>query len=128
MPATAGIPDPLKRREILYGGTSKESLLAHARAYEEAGRCDDALQFFEQAGDRQGLERMKQKAHEIGDAFMLKRIAKAMPDLVGPADWEAMVRRAEELGKTLYAEQARQALTGHLEALEPEEKQHLEKA
>jgi hypothetical protein len=123
------LPDPLKRREILYGVTTPpEALVEYGMAYEEAGRMDDALQFFEQAKDAKGLGRVKEHALEAGDAFMLKRIAKAMPDLVAPADWERMAKHADELGKVLFAEQARQALAGHLEAAEPEEKQGLGKA
>jgi hypothetical protein len=123
------LPEPLKRREILYGVTTPtETLIEYGQAYEEAGRMDDALQFFEQAKDQKGLARMKVHAFKIGDAFVLKRIAKVAPEMVTPADWEQMVKRAEELGKNLFAEQARQALAGHLEALEPEEKQGLGKA
>ena len=123
------LPAPLKRREILYGvNTPPETLVEYGLAYEEAGRMDDALQFFEQAKDAKGLGRVKDFAFKNGDAFMLKRIAKAMPELVAPADWERMAKRAEELGKALFAEQARQALAGHLEAAEPEEKQGLSKA
>jgi hypothetical protein len=122
------LPEPLRRREILYGPqTPPETLIEYGKAYEEAGRIDDALQFFEQARDRAGLERVKHQAFQAGDAFMLKRIAKAMPEMVTPADWEQMASRAEALGKQLYAEQARQALAGHLEAVEPEEKQGLGK-
>jgi hypothetical protein len=123
------LPDPLKRREILYGAsTPPEALVEYGLAYEEAGRMDDALQFFEQAADRKGLARMKDHAFATGDAFVLKRIAKVAPDMVAPADWERMVKRAEELGKAFFAEQARSAIAGHLEAVEPEEKQGLGKA
>ncbi len=123
------LPDPLKRREILYGvNTPTETLVEYGMAYEAAGRMDDALQFFEQARDPKGLKRMKDHAFKAGDAFVLKRIAKVAPEMVAPADWEQMAKRAEELGKALFAEQARQALAGHLEALEPKEKQGLGKA
>ncbi|HOX05658.1 MAG TPA: hypothetical protein PK280_04575 [Planctomycetota bacterium] len=123
------LPDPLRRREILYGvDTPAATLSEYGQAYEEEGRFDDALQFFEQARDAKGLGRIKEQAFKLGDAFMLKRIAKAMPEMATPADWERMAKRAEELGKNLFAEQARQALAGHLEAVEPEEKQGLGKA
>jgi hypothetical protein len=122
------LPDPLRRRDVLYGPeTPPEVLVEYGQAYEDAGRMDDALQFFEQARDRAGLARLKAYAFKVGDAFILKRIAKASPELVTPGDWEQLVQRAEGLGKTLYAEQARQAIAGHLEALEPEEKQGLGK-
>jgi hypothetical protein len=122
------LPKPLKRREILYGpNTPPEVLVDYGRAYEEKGFLDDALQFFEQARDREGLERMKAAALRDGNAFALKRVAKCLPELVTPADWEALIARAEEQGLALYAGQGRAALAGHLEAAEPEEKQGLSK-
>jgi hypothetical protein len=125
----AQLPKPLKRREILYGPiTPPETLIELGRAYEQEGRLDDALQFFEQARDRAGLERMKAAALRDGNAFILKRVAKCLPELVTPADWEALIAKAEELGLALYAEQGRAAIAGHLEASEPEEKKGLGKS
>ncbi len=127
MPVT--LPDPLRRRDILFGAdTPKEVLLEHARAYEEADKLDEALQFYAEAADRPGLERVRAKAIEAGDAFILKAVARAMPELVAEADWKSLIARADALGKELYAEQARGALEGHLEALEPEEKRGQGKA
>lgn len=123
------LPDPLKRRDILFGAdTPKEVLLEYARTYEEADKLDEALQFYAEAVDRPGLERVKTKAIEAGDAFILKAVARAIPELVAEADWKSLISRAESLGKELYAEQARGALEGHLEALEPEEKRGQGKA
>ena len=123
------LPDPLKRRDILFGvDTPKEVLVEYARAYEEADKLDEALQFYAEAADRPGLERVRAKAIETGDAFILKAVARAMPELVAEGDWKSLIARAEALGKELYAEQARGALEGHLEALEPEEKRGQGKA
>jgi hypothetical protein len=123
------LPDPLNRREILYGpDTGTEKLVEYARAYEEAGKVDEALQFYTQAGDRDGLARVKNRAIDSGDAFLLKAVARALPDLVDEGDWKSLIASAEKLGKQLYAEQARAALEGHLEALEPEEKRGQGKA
>ncbi len=125
----AELPDPLHRRDILFGiNTPKEVLVEHGRAYEEAGKLDEALQFYTEAADREGLERVKTKAIETGDAFVLKGVARTMPELVGEGDWKRLIARAEALGKELYAGQARAALEGHLEALEPEEKRGQGKA
>jgi len=125
---TPELPKPLKRREILYGpNTPPEVLVEYGKAYEDQGLLDDALQFFEQARDRAGLERAKAAAIKNGHAFTLKRVAKCLPELVTPADWEALIARAEQQGMALYAEQGRAALAGHLEAAEPEEKQGLGK-
>jgi len=123
------LPEPLKRREILYGAsTSREALVDYGAAYEEQGRLDDALQFYTQAEDQAGLERIKAKSLEVGDAFLLKGVARARPELVSEEDWKQMIEIAERLGKELYADQARAALEGHLEAMEPEEKRGQGKA
>jgi hypothetical protein len=117
------LPEPLKRREILYGpNTPPGVLLDYGRAYEEAGRPTDALQFYVQAGDRDGLDRVKATAVKNGDAFTMKAVARAMPDLVGESDWRTLIDRAGQLGKELFAAQAKAALEGQLGALEPEEK------
>ncbi|MHC4915336.1 MAG: hypothetical protein ACYTGB_07570 [Planctomycetota bacterium] len=122
------IPDPLKRREVLYGETPPEVLVEHGKAYEEEGKIDEALQFYTYAKDAEGLRRVKVKAIEMGDAFLLKAVARELPDDVGEADWQSLITNAEKLGKELYAEQARKALEGQLEALEPEEKRGQGKA
>jgi hypothetical protein len=119
----------MRRREILYGsGTSAETLAEYGMAYEEVGHFDEALQFYSQCKDREGLKRMKTKSFELGNAFMLKVIAKALPDMVGESDWKDMIEAATRMGKDAYAAQAQSALEGHLEALEPEEKRGQGKA
>jgi hypothetical protein len=123
------LPDPLKRRDILYGSnTPKETLVEYGAAYEEQGLIDDALQFYSEAKDQAGLKRIKTKALDVADAFLLKAVARALPELVSEDDWKQMISVAEKLGKELYAEQARAALEGHLEAMEPEEKRGQGKA
>ena len=93
------LPGPLKRRDILYGPeTTPEKLVEYGRAYEEAGRLDDALQFYEQAGDRAGLARVKEGAFELGDAFTLPvgqtrklRLAYSIPsDVVSRVGWHVV--------------------------------------
>ncbi|GEM_PF-533614 len=117
------LPNVLERREILYGqNTPKHTLVEYGMAYEERARLDDAVQFYVQAGDEAGLGRIKAKAMDIGDAFLLKAVAKAAPKMVSGDDWRALIENAERLGKNLYADQARAALKGSLEALEPAEK------
>ncbi len=125
---TVRIPDPLKRREVLYGESPAESLVEHGKAYEEEGKIDEALQFYTYAKDAEGLRRVKRKAIETGNAFLLKAVARELPDEVGEDDWKMLITSAEKLGMELYAEQGRKALEGHLEALEPEEKRGQGKA
>ena len=103
----ARFPRPLARRDILYGpGTPRERLLDLGHAYLEAGLVFDAADFFAQARDREGLEIVRGRAREMGDAFLLRQVQTAMPDLVSKSDWDALARSAAALGKAVYAERA----------------------
>jgi len=101
------LPRPLERREILYGqATPRERLLELAEAYFAEGRLFDAVDFFAQARGREGLARIKGRALAEGDAFLLRRVQEAMPELVGAADWQLLEASARSAGKLLYAERA----------------------
>jgi hypothetical protein len=101
------LPRPLARRDVLYGrDTPKAELVALARAYLDRDLVFDAADFFCQARDAEGLQAIRERALESGDAFLLRRVEEALPRLVSEADWDALARRARELGKETYAERA----------------------
>jgi hypothetical protein len=101
------LPRPLARREVLYGpDTPRERLVELANAYLERDLVFDAADFFVQARDRDGLEIIKNRARDAGDAFLLRQVQTAVPDLVSRSDWEALAARAREIGKGIYAERA----------------------
>ena len=101
------LPGPLRRREILYGtNTPTEALVGLGEEYLEQGLVFDAVDFFAQARDREGLVRVKRLAVEAGDAFLLRRVHETVADLVNKSDWEELARRARALGKDVYAERA----------------------
>ncbi len=101
------LPRPLRRRELLYGAdTPPATLSALADAYLQEGLVFDAADFFAQAGDRDGLKHIRKLALETGDAFLLRHVREAMPDLVAKADWDELARAAKSLGKDAYAERA----------------------
>ncbi|MHC5057865.1 MAG: hypothetical protein ACYTKD_24625 [Planctomycetota bacterium] len=103
----ARLPRPLRRREILYGiDTPPETLSGLADAYLQEGLVFDAVDFFAQAGDRDGLGHVKKLAIETGDAFLLRGVKEAVPDLVEKADWDELARAAKSLGKDAYAGRA----------------------
>ena len=102
------LPRPLARRESLYGvGTPREALVQLAEAYLDRDLVFDAVEFFAQARDREGLARVRSRAIEAGDAFLLRRVQEMMPDLVPDSDWQELARAAHSLGKETYAERAR---------------------
>ena len=101
------LPRPLARREVLYGpDTPRERLVELAHAYLERDLVFDAADFFVQARDREGLKIIKSRAREAGDAFLLRQVQAAAPDLVSKSDWEDLAARAKEIGKDIYAERA----------------------
>jgi len=103
----ARLPRPLRRREILYGAdTPPETLSALADSYLNEGLVFDAVEFFAQAKDREGLAHIRKIALETGDAFLLRRVKETMPDLVEKSDWDELARAATSLGKHVYAERA----------------------
>lgn len=101
------LPRPLARRGVLYGpDTPREKLIELGHAYLERDLVFDAADFFAQARDREGLEVIKARAKEAGDAFLLRQVQTASPDLVSKSDWDQLARAAGELGKEAYAELA----------------------
>ncbi len=101
------LPRPLARRDVLYNQeTPREKLVELGRAYLEQDLLFDAADFFCEAHDREGLELIKARACEMGDAFLLWRVRMTVPELVSGSDWDDLARRAKELGKDFYAERA----------------------
>lgn len=102
-----GIPEPLKRREILYAvEPDRDRLRALGRAYLEAGRTCDACEFFEAAKDREGLELILRRAREEGDYFLFDRVVRAQQLEFGPDEWKELGDRAAGLRKDAFAYRA----------------------
>ena len=78
------------------------SLAARGRDYLNAGRISDALDFFEQTPDREGLEAVLRIARETADYFLFDRCARALSLTLEPGEWEELGARADGLGKALY--------------------------
>jgi hypothetical protein len=100
-------PRPLARRDVLYGPeTPPEKLVALGHAYLAEDLVFDAADFFCEARDREGLGIIRARAIETGDAFLLRQVQAAMPDLVAKSDWDELALRAADLGKGVYAARA----------------------
>ncbi len=88
----SGLPDAIRRREILAGNSKyAKELDGLGKSYLEHGRLADAIDAFERARDFAGLEEVKRLAIEC-DVFLLTRLAKIEGVAVGPDAW----RRAGE--------------------------------
>ncbi len=116
------LPDPLKRREILYGkGTPTEVLIEYGKLYLEEGRLNDAVEFFGVAGFKEGLMEMKELAIKEGDYFLLERVFEFLGEEGGKEEWLSLGKRALELEKFVFAKKAF-AKAGDLEAMKEVEK------
>lgn len=98
---------PLRKREVLFSDTiPREEKAEWGCRYLEEGRVMDALDFFMEARSRSGLENMRRLAVEKGDAFILRSVQKALPELVNQEHWEALEHNAHSSGREVFAEQA----------------------
>jgi hypothetical protein len=100
----AKLPDPLKRRDILYGkNIPAEILREYGDLYLHEGKPNDAVEFFGQACYKEGLQRIRQMAIEEGDLFLFSRATEFLQEEVSPDDWRKVGKRALEHGKYLFA-------------------------
>jgi hypothetical protein len=101
------LPDYRLKQKILYiDKTSSASLISYGDMYLEADALSDALDFYARAAHRTGVEKIKALAIERGDAFLFQGAAKALGGEPAAEEWEAVGRRAAELGKNLFARSA----------------------
>ena len=103
-------PDALdcieKRNLLARENAAPELLLAHAESFLAQDALDDALAFFDRAGSAEGVARVKAKAVEAGNAYLLFRLLDSHHGSMEEQDWIAVAERAEALGKITYALQA----------------------
>ncbi len=98
-----GLPGCLKKRRLL---NEKELKAELCREYGEKflalGWWEDALEFFQKAGDAQGLEKIKNHCLESGDAYLLGRLGGSQDQKT----WRQLAERALDLGKLHFARRA----------------------
>jgi tetratricopeptide (TPR) repeat protein len=100
----AKLPDPLKRRDILYGqNTTAEVLREYGDLYLHEGKPNDAVEFFGQACYKEGLRHIRQMAMQEGDLFLFSRATDFLQEEVSPEDWRKLGKKALERGKYLFA-------------------------
>jgi len=100
----SSLPSVVERRALLFG---KESMKADHKAlaekYFEAGRLLDALEFFFMANHEAGIDRIRQKAIESGDTFLLDQIERVTRNEESLDSWRKAAVAAEKKGKLAFA-------------------------
>jgi len=96
----AKIPDPIRKRDILYSDrTPPEELSGYGRTFLEQERLWDAVEFFGMAKDEEGLRQVRDAATELGDSYLLRRIERVSPGMIQAQDWAKLGEQAWELEK-----------------------------
>jgi len=98
------LPDPLKRREILYGkNTPREVLIHYGDLYYEAGRLNDAVEFYGMANHREALLKLRDLALEEGDFFLFQQVTEFLRESVTNNTWRILGQNALNKGKFSFA-------------------------
>lgn len=95
-----------KQKILFLSSTPAPQLTDWGRRHEEAGLLHDALLFFEAARDRASVERLAQAAVESADLLLLLNAHKALGGAPPAPSLEALMARAEALGKSVEAGRA----------------------
>jgi hypothetical protein len=102
--AKSTLPDPLKRRDILYGkDTPAEVLREYGDLYLKDGKPNDAVEFFGRARHTEGLRRIRRMAMDEGDLFLFSRAEEFLQEEVSPEEWRNLGNKALEKGKLHFA-------------------------
>jgi hypothetical protein len=102
----------LKKRDLLHNpNASAEEIARHGRDYLEEARLVDALDFFEKAGNEEGLRRIKELSLEQGDPFLLQQTGKILKEKIDDKDWRKVGEKALAEGRLLSALTAFKALS-----------------
>jgi tetratricopeptide (TPR) repeat protein len=98
-----GTPGCLKKRRLLNEKELRPELCReYAEKFLALGWWEDALEFFQKAGEAQGLEKIKNHCLETGDAYLLGRLGGGQD----PETWRQLAERALDLGKLRFARRA----------------------
>ncbi len=98
------LPDYKQKQKLLYkDGADPAALIQQGEQFFAAGWYKDAVDFFGKAGFSEGLERVRTKALDEGDAFLLLLSLRALEIDAEADEWRQLADRALGLGKLQFA-------------------------
>ena len=101
------LPHYKKKQQLLHAKDAKpEEFRRRAEEFLQAGWLNDAIDFFGKAGDRDGLEKIRDITIEEGDAFLFRHTLKTMGETADEEQWKELADRALELDKLQFAREA----------------------
>jgi len=105
--ATNTLPDVKQKQKLLFAEEIQPAALsAQAEQFSKVGWYNDAIDFFARAGDRAGLERMRERALEEGDVFLFLRCLRALAAEATDDEWHSLGECARKLEKWQFAREA----------------------
>ncbi len=93
------LPGFYEKRKILFGArTTPEKMRETGRLFMEAGRYDDALEFFERCAAEDLARRIAAQALEAGDAPLFMRAKRVLREAITDEEWSRLAATAEKAG------------------------------
>jgi uncharacterized protein HemY len=94
------LPNYLKKRKILYSKSSSSQIFIELgnRFFQEK-QWNDAIDFYERADFKEGLEEIGELSKQEGDFFTFLRIMNALSKEASEQEWEILGDRAQERGR-----------------------------
>jgi len=87
-----------KRRVLFSERTPSERMRQTGQAFMEAGRYDDALEFFQRCGADDLTRQVAERAMGAGDTALYMRAKKILKEDISDGEWTRLAVRAEEVG------------------------------
>jgi len=101
------LPDYRLKQKILYVDKVNQNILQdYGNSFFEEGFLSDALDFYQKANDKAGIQKIKNMAFERGDVMLFQQAAKALDLELKPVDWESIGQKAVSLKKYSFARHA----------------------
>jgi tetratricopeptide (TPR) repeat protein len=93
------LPGFYEKRKVLFAESpSPEKLLRAGRQFMEAGRYDDALEFFQRAGAHDLARQVAAVAMQAGNTPLLMRAKKVLGEGITEQEWLQVAANAEKAG------------------------------
>jgi tetratricopeptide (TPR) repeat protein len=103
----SNLPDYKEKQKILYiDATPARTLTSIGERYLKEDRISDAIEFFQKAAYREGLEEILEMAVESGDVMDFQQVLKALGREATDEEWNHIGQRALALEKYTFAFQA----------------------
>jgi len=104
MPDVLKLPSEERIRELTADPRlTPDQANQHGDLFARAGKLPQAMMFYERSRDASRLSQVKEKAIQMGDAFLLHWITRLAPELVKQGEWKDAGERALADGKFLFA-------------------------